>query len=318
MSKTPNLTNFLDRFWYLKQAWAIFKTKYLALAVLELLSWAVLVIIIISVVAISTWFLNQVGIINSSFDALGLSPDSLTLDSVKHWLISVRNTHSASFWQFSYSLPFLLIFGLLTLFSSMYSIAFLTIVESKTNDYWAEFKTSLRHSFWPLTLASLVSGLIIQAGLTLFIIPGLWLVVSFIFLPYFIVLAKLTLWPSIVASIRQLKRSFWTVVQLIIVFSVFSSLVDDIVKSNPSVLSMLLNALASWISSALLMLSFLSIYRQSVESKADQDLITIKSDPWIKWAKALAILGVIALLGVTVLLNLGTEIIFNTDYIGSK
>ncbi len=315
MSKTQNLTKFLDRFWYLKQAWAIFKTKYLELAALELLSWVVLLIIAVVALVISAWFLGGLDLINVSVDSLKNWPSNLRFDSIEHWLISVRNTHSATFWQFSYSVPLLLTLGLMMLYSSLRTIALLVVIESNSKEYWSKFKTLLRHNFWPLTLASLVSGLIILAGSTLFIVPGVWLALSFIFLPYFIVLGKLALWPSIVASTRQLKRSFGTMVGLIVIFTVFSSLVDAIFKSNSS---MLLNALASWISSSILMLSFLSIYRQSTESKADQDLIIVKSDPWIKWAKALAILGVVVLLGVTVLINLGTEIIFNTDYIGSK
>lgn len=316
MSKTQNLTKFLDRFWYLKQAWAIFKTKYLALAVLELLSWILLLIITLLVLFMSTWLpdgLDLIDLTKIDLDGFGIRLNSI--DSVKDWLITVRNTHSATFWQLLLSLPVLLTLGLMTLYSSLRTIAFLTIVESKTNEYWSEFKTLLRHSFWPLTLASLVSGLIILAGLVLLIVPGVWLAWSFMFLPYFIVLGKLALWPSIVASTRQLKKSFGSTIELLVVYGVFSSLFDASFQSSSSIL---LDALASWISSSILMLSFLSIYRQSTESKADQDLIVIKSDPWIKWAKALAILGVVVLLGVTVLLNLGTEIIFNTDYIGSN
>ncbi|TSC66135.1 MAG: hypothetical protein CEO22_213 [Candidatus Berkelbacteria bacterium Gr01-1014_85] len=320
MSKTSALTKFLDRFWYLKQAWAIFKTKYLDLAALEVLTWVVMLLITLVVIAMSGWLLNGLDILDlTKVDINGFGLRLNSIDSAKDWLITVRNTHSATYWQLLLSVPVLLTLGLITFYTSVRTIALLVVIESNRNQYWSKFKTLLSQSFWPLVLASFVSGLIVLAGLTLFIVPGVWLALSFMFLPYFIVLGKLAVWPSIVASTRQLKRSFRTVVELMAVYFMFGSLVDSIFQPNSSSnLSMLLNALTSWILSLILMLSLLSIYRQSAESKTDEDLIVIKADSWIKWAKALTIIGVIVLLGITVLINFGTDLIFNTDYIGSK
>lgn len=305
MSKTSALTKFLDRFWYLKQAWAIFKTKYIDLAVLELLSGALLLIIVLIIaMTIAQLFYG--------FDGFYL--DKITLASAENWLVSVRNMHSATFWQLRFSAPVLLAIGLLTPYSSFRTIAFLVVVDSKREEYRSKLKTLLRDNFWALTVASLVSGLITLAGLTLFVLPGVWLTVGFVFLPYFIVLGKLPLWPAIAASIKHLYKSFQLILGLIVLYILFNGL-SDLVFEPDSIAITILNGIASWIISSFMALSILIIYRHFTESKDGKSITDTNSNRLIKWSQAFAILGVVVVLVATVAINLATQIVFNTDFI---
>jgi hypothetical protein len=80
--------------------------------------------------------------------------------------------------------------------------------------------------WWPfyiLTVAHLALGV---AGLFLFIVPGVWIIVRLSFAEFYLILNGLTPWEAIRQSIESTKRYFWYLLSFF-VFTVFCDEISD-------------------------------------------------------------------------------------------
>lgn len=63
--------------------------------------------------------------------------------------------------------------------------------------------------FLPTMLASMLSGLFISIGIMLFIIPGVFLAIIYLFVLPLVIYAKLDFWPAMESSRIILTKNFW-------------------------------------------------------------------------------------------------------------
>lgn len=78
------------------------------------------------------------------------------------------------------------------------------------------------HFFVPLVLLQVVSSLFIFSGLFLFIIPGIYFAVSYIFAPYFVVFWNMDFWSAMELSRKIVTKNFINVLSLFILITIFN------------------------------------------------------------------------------------------------
>lgn len=83
------------------------------------------------------------------------------------------------------------------------------------SDFFNGFK-----KFLPLFLTSLVSGIFIALGLIAFILPGIYLAVSYMFAPLFVIDKNMEFWSAMETSRKLITKRWWSFFGLAIVLAV--------------------------------------------------------------------------------------------------
>ena len=74
-------------------------------------------------------------------------------------------------------------------------------------------------AFAPLALAGLLTWLLTTIGLILCILPGIYLLVGYVFVPALVIDKKLDFWPAMEVSRQVVQKHWWTIFGLLLVLA---------------------------------------------------------------------------------------------------
>ena len=116
-------------------------------------------------------------------------------------------------------------FGAALLFQPLASgiLLFVFYLESGKNVRFEDFLDGFKH-FTGLLFYTLVAGLIIFLGMLAFVLPGIYLAVSYIFTPFYIIFGKIDFWESMELSRKLVQREWFSIFGFVLVLGVINLL----------------------------------------------------------------------------------------------
>ncbi|HCP53380.1 MULTISPECIES: YciC family protein [Pseudomonas] len=138
--------------------------------------------------------------------------------------------------------PYSLLIGLI--FYPIYTGALILFLDARSNGQAPAARdliaTSLR--FWPqLALLTGLSTLAILLGASLFVLPGLWIMIKLAFAEYLLVLRGLTPLKALHESFEQTRGAFWQILTCVLCVMVPLWSLDLLIQGNEPGSNMLLN-----------------------------------------------------------------------------